>query len=116
MIHVLRWVNFDRPKAIALCALAILNEAVSFSAKSSTRYDVFFSKDYCFMLYEKNSCCVVFLLCGCSHACSSAGVLQNPVFEADVAVEDVSSKISIESDEHFAVNKAALEFEQENND
>ncbi len=45
----------------------------------------------------------------------SANVLKNPahVFEADIADED--SQVSIESDEHFAVNKAALEFD-ENND
>ncbi len=37
---------------------------------------------------------------------------RNPVFESDVA-EGTDSGISIESDEHFAVNKAALEFEED---
>ncbi len=38
--------------------------------------------------------------------------MKNPVFEAGVA-EGADSGISIESDEHFAVNKAALEFDED---
>ena len=39
--------------------------------------------------------------------------MKNPVYLAPASVEEVDSGITIEADEHLAVNKAALEFEED---
>ena len=52
----------------------------------------------------------------CFLAICSWHVMKNPVFQNPDLVEGADSGISIESDEHLAVNKAALEFDEDSDE
>ena len=56
---------------------------------------------------------LIYTVISCFLTTCSWHVMKNPVFENPDLAEGADSGISIESNEHLAVNKAALEFDED---